>query len=113
MPGYSGTPLPKKLGIKPGLRVQLVAVPADVQTELRDALTVLRNRARPQGRTRRRHAIHQVAGGAEEGVCPVNQAARARWDALGELAEEEFRRRVRSGREGRARNWPVRRISRC
>jgi hypothetical protein len=38
MPGYSGTPLPKKLGIKPGFRVQLASVPADVRTELRDAL---------------------------------------------------------------------------
>jgi hypothetical protein len=38
MPGYSGTPLPKKLGIKPGFRVQLVSPPADVQTELREAL---------------------------------------------------------------------------
>lgn len=38
MAGYSGTPLPKKLGIKPGSRVQLTSVPADVRTELRDAL---------------------------------------------------------------------------
>jgi hypothetical protein len=38
MPGYSGTPLPKKLGIKPGFRVQLVSAPADMQTELREAL---------------------------------------------------------------------------
>jgi Protein of unknown function (DUF3052) len=38
MPGYSGTPLPKKLGIKPGFRVQLVAAPMDVQAELREAV---------------------------------------------------------------------------
>jgi hypothetical protein len=38
MPGYSGTPLPKKLGIKPGFRVQLVSAPAEVQPELREAL---------------------------------------------------------------------------
>lgn len=38
MPVYSRTPLPKKLGIKPGFRVQLVAVPDDVLTELREAL---------------------------------------------------------------------------
>jgi Protein of unknown function (DUF3052) len=38
MPGYSGTPLPKKLGIKPGFRVQLVSAPAEVQTELREAV---------------------------------------------------------------------------
>jgi hypothetical protein len=38
MPGYSGTPLPKKLGIKPGFRVHLVNAPAEVRQELRDAL---------------------------------------------------------------------------
>jgi hypothetical protein len=38
MPGYSGTPLPKKLGIKPRFRVQLVTAPPDVQAELREAL---------------------------------------------------------------------------
>jgi hypothetical protein len=38
MPGYSGTPLPKKLGIKVGFRVQLANAPPDVRTELREAL---------------------------------------------------------------------------
>jgi hypothetical protein len=38
MPGYSGTPLPKKLGIKPGLRVRLANAPLDVRAELRGAL---------------------------------------------------------------------------
>ncbi|MGA9507383.1 MAG: DUF3052 family protein [Candidatus Sulfotelmatobacter sp.] len=38
MPGYSGTPLPKKLGIKPGFHVQLLNVPAEVGAELSDAL---------------------------------------------------------------------------
>ncbi|MGH7661835.1 MAG: DUF3052 domain-containing protein [Vulcanimicrobiaceae bacterium] len=32
--GYSGTPLDKKLGIKPGNRVALVAVPPDVKAAL-------------------------------------------------------------------------------
>ena len=34
MSGYSGTPLPQKLGIKAGNRVSLVAAPADFQLEL-------------------------------------------------------------------------------
>jgi hypothetical protein len=34
MPGYSGTPLPKKLGIKAGLRVDLLNLPRDVGVEL-------------------------------------------------------------------------------
>lgn len=38
MPGYSGTPLPKKLGIKDGFGVRLIDPPSDVITELKDAL---------------------------------------------------------------------------
>ena len=38
MPGYSGTPLPKKLGIKVGFRVRLANAPAEVRAELRSAL---------------------------------------------------------------------------
>lgn len=37
MPGYSGTPLAKKLGIKDGFRVALLHVPGEVKTELRNA----------------------------------------------------------------------------
>jgi hypothetical protein len=35
MPGYSGTPLPKKLGIKDGLDVCLLNAPSDVKAELK------------------------------------------------------------------------------
>jgi hypothetical protein len=38
MPGYSGTPLAKKLGIKENFRAVLLHVPDDVKTELRDGL---------------------------------------------------------------------------
>ena len=38
MPGYSGTPLPKKLGIKDGFRVCFVGAPAEVRSELKSAL---------------------------------------------------------------------------
>ncbi len=38
MPGYSGTLLPKKLGIKDDFRVALLHVPDEVKSELRDAL---------------------------------------------------------------------------
>ena len=38
MAGYSGTPLPKKLGIKDSLRVALLHVPDDVRAGLRAAL---------------------------------------------------------------------------
>lgn len=39
MPGYSGTPLPKKLGIKSGFRCILLDATPDVQAELRGALS--------------------------------------------------------------------------
>jgi hypothetical protein len=38
MAGYSGSPLPKKLGIKENFRVAFVGLPADVRAELREAL---------------------------------------------------------------------------
>ena len=38
MPGYSGTPLPKKLGIKEQFHVLLLDPPADVKAELKEAL---------------------------------------------------------------------------
>jgi hypothetical protein len=38
MPGYSGTPLPKKLGIKDRFRARLIDAPADVRKELSPAL---------------------------------------------------------------------------
>jgi hypothetical protein len=38
MPGYSGTPLPKKLGIKDGFRVCFVDAPREVMAELKPAL---------------------------------------------------------------------------
>jgi Protein of unknown function (DUF3052) len=42
MAGYSGTPLPKKLGIKEQFRVLLLDIPTDVKAELKDALAVCR-----------------------------------------------------------------------
>jgi hypothetical protein len=38
MPGYSGTPLPKKLGLKENLRVAFVGLPPEVKAELQEAL---------------------------------------------------------------------------
>jgi hypothetical protein len=37
--GYSGTPLPKKLGIKQGFRIALLDAPADVRAELKEAVS--------------------------------------------------------------------------
>lgn len=36
MPGYSGTALPKKLGLKPSFRIAFLNLPAEVKAELRD-----------------------------------------------------------------------------
>jgi len=38
MPGYSGTPLPKKLGIKDGHQLCLIAAPSEVRSELKAAI---------------------------------------------------------------------------
>ncbi len=38
MPGYSGTPLPKKLGIKPGTRIALPGIDKDLRAELAGAI---------------------------------------------------------------------------
>ncbi len=45
MPGYSGTPLAKKLGIKADFRAALLHVPDDVKSEIRDALATCRIQA--------------------------------------------------------------------
>jgi len=38
MPGYSGTPLPKKLGLRENLRIALVNMPPEVARDLREAV---------------------------------------------------------------------------
>ncbi len=50
MAGYSGTPLPKKLGIKEGFRAALFDAPANVKGELKEALAecqIVRDGRRP------------------------------------------------------------------
>jgi hypothetical protein len=42
MAGYSGTPLPKKLGIKEQFRVVMLDLPAEVKAELKGALASCR-----------------------------------------------------------------------
>jgi hypothetical protein len=42
MAGYSGTPLPKKLGLKDGFSIALLNMPTDVKTELKEALAACR-----------------------------------------------------------------------
>src|SRR5580704_7860816 len=42
MAGYSGTPLPRKLGIKEQFHILLPDIPADVKAELKEALTTCR-----------------------------------------------------------------------
>jgi hypothetical protein len=38
MPGYSGTPLPKKLGIKDGFHIRMIDAPSEVISELESSL---------------------------------------------------------------------------
>jgi hypothetical protein len=39
MAGYSGTPLPKKLGLKPQFRAAFFELPSEVKTELKEAFS--------------------------------------------------------------------------
>lgn len=48
MPGYSGTPLPKKLGIKNGFQVRLIDAPPDVIAELKPSLEKCDLSSRPK-----------------------------------------------------------------
>jgi hypothetical protein len=43
MPGYSGTPLPKKLGIRDNFCVRFVAAPSEVVAELSEALAACKS----------------------------------------------------------------------
>ena len=88
MPGYSGTPLPKKLGIKAGFRVHLANAPAEVRAELREALAECE--MKPGDDAGFCHAVHQVSRGIGQGVLADSEAAGAGRDVVGELAEEEF-----------------------
>lgn len=49
MAGYSGTPLPKKLGIKDGFHVCLLEAPSDVRAELKSALAACKIAAKENG----------------------------------------------------------------
>jgi hypothetical protein len=49
MPGYSGTPLAKKLGIRDDYRTALLHVPNEVKAELRDALAKCRTHSVASG----------------------------------------------------------------
>jgi hypothetical protein len=106
MPGYSGTPLPKKLGIKSGFRVRLTNAPAEsargvaagagrlYSCEAR-RFSGFRQTAVPQHLGR--HVVCQVSRGAGERVFANREVAGARRNVVGELAEEEFGRDDRRG----------------
>jgi hypothetical protein len=49
MAGYSGTPLPKKLGIKENFRVLLEAMPREVRADLQDSLSACELVKQPRG----------------------------------------------------------------
>src|SRR3977135_1820560 len=99
MPGYSGTPLAKKLGIKDDFRAALLHLPDDVRTELRDALGKCRIQHGSAHTSRDLDFIFLFAksrAGLQLELVPAAKAlapARLPWDCV---AEESFRRRHRS-----------------
>jgi hypothetical protein len=84
MPGYSGTPLPKKLGIKAGFRVYMANAPAEVRAHLREALAEC---AVVKDGPALNFAMIFGKSGAE-----LTKEFKRIEKALGELAEKEFRR---------------------
>src|ERR1700686_1675178 len=77
MPGYSGTPLGKKLGIKDDFRAALLHMPDDVKTELRDALGKCRIEHRRTPTSRGLHFIFLFAksrAGLELELLPAAKA---------------------------------------
>jgi len=88
MPGYSGTPLPKKLGIKPGFRVRFESLPPEVRTELKEALAsseIVRGGKKPVDFVMVFHTIEARLVG---GLRASQQATHSRRNAVGELAQE-------------------------
>ena len=93
MAGYSGTPLIKKLGIRPGDSVVLIDAPADYD----ELIGPLPDRVRVRSRLARGHALHPPLrqGSRHAGPRAAAREARARAgrDALDLVAEEGVRRR--------------------
>ena len=89
MPGYSGTPLPKKLGIKAGFRVRLTNAPAEVRAELRAELAECDLVKQGGGLdfamifTKSRAELTREFPRIRERACSGR-------DVVGELAEEKF-----------------------
>ncbi len=89
MPGYSGTPLAKKLGIKDDFRAALLHVPDEVKTELLDAF----------GKCRIEHSRMQASRDLDfiflfaKSRAALEEGAGARRHAVGLVAEESIRRR--------------------
>jgi len=92
MPGYSGTPLPKKLGIKAGFRVTLVDAPSDVRSDLSAPLATCK--IVTDGKTPLDFAMvfNKVQASSRKRIPTNDQEACALWNAVGKLAEEKFRR---------------------
>jgi hypothetical protein len=62
MAGYSGTPLPKKLGIKEQFHVAFLDLPSDVRAELKDSLKSCRERRQKQRAARLRDDLREERG---------------------------------------------------
>ena len=91
MPGYSGTPLAAKLGIKPGSRVRLVNAPADYKAWLEPIPEGVRFDARLTPSTdivedTIRELAHPL-GFVEVKVCAVSEI----WSGLKPVVRKELR----------------------
>ena len=88
MAGYSGTPLPKKLGIKEQFRVAMFDLPADVKSELKTSL-VSCNRT-TLGPLDFAMIFVKTAAELKKHFPTLRKTTGACRDALGKLAEESL-----------------------
>ena len=117
MAGYSGTPLPQKLGIKPGSRLGLFNAAEGFRQDARRAPG--RGQNDHEARRFARVAVFSTDKGAEltKAIRVLGQGHRACGGALGIVAEEELRRKNRPrrarGSSGRSRRRFGRRQGVC
>jgi len=93
MPGYSGTPLAKKLGIKDSFHVALLHVPDDVKAELRSVFAKCQNAKLVNGQLDFIFLFVKSHAALEVELVPAAKAACSRGYAVDFVAEESIRRR--------------------
>src|SRR2546422_770128 len=113
MVGYSGTPLVKKLGIKPGFDVAFVNAPEDFVKQLDLPADVNIRIAFHKQRPRLRACLREKSKNPHNCIHAILAENKTKRNALGVLAKENIRRANGPDGKYRARYWFGRRAGRC